>query len=45
MLPTGNVWHQRVSYKGHQESKDCLAAKKNKQNKNFKNLIYHYYRP
>jgi len=42
MLPTGNVWYQRVSYEGHPESKDRLAIKKNKQNKN---LIYHNHGP
>jgi hypothetical protein len=32
-------------YEGHPESKDRLAIKKNKQTKNKKNLMYHYYRP
>jgi hypothetical protein len=32
-------------YEGRTESKDRLTIKKNKQNKNLKKLMYHYYRP
>jgi hypothetical protein len=34
-----------ITYECRPESKDRLAIKKNKQNKNKKFIMYHYYRP
>jgi hypothetical protein len=49
MLPTAltiSVMNPNAKgYEGRPESKDRLAINKNKQNKNLKNVIYHYYRP